>query len=109
MQEQIQTDYQGARLTLTFSIGAAISSPISATGTGSSSQPSAELRINGLVRDSSTSTQDPITLRLSTTVQTDYEWHEYIEAIIEYQPETIIGRLLASNVELVSLTLPRTP
>jgi hypothetical protein len=102
MQEQIQTDYRGAQLSLTFSTMTA------AAELKPNSQPSAELRINGLLRDSASSSQDPITLRLSSTVQTDYEWHEYIEAIIEYQSETITARLLASSVELTSLTLPRT-
>jgi hypothetical protein len=104
MHEAIQIDYQGAQLTLTFSTLAAAANAHSKFNR----QPSAELRINGLLRDSAGSSQDPITLSLSSTVQTDYEWHEYIEAIIEYQPETITARLLASSIELTSLTLPRT-
>ena len=47
------------------------------------------------------------TLRLSSSVQTDYEWHEYIEALVEYGPTTIVARLLASSVELASITVHR--
>ncbi len=40
------------------------------------------LKINGILRDSK-SQQPPCRLQLSTSVQTDYEWHEFIEARID--------------------------
>ena len=103
MHEQLETDYRGARLILTFSITPAAND----TTLSADDHPHAELRINGLLRDDGSSEKDPTSLRLSSTVQTDYEWHEFIEGIVEYLPDKVIGRLLASNVELASLTVPR--
>ncbi|MDP4598166.1 MAG: hypothetical protein NWS96_04925 [Pseudomonadales bacterium] len=70
-------------------------------------QPLANLRINGILRDTASSTKDQVTLKVTSTVQTDYEWHEYIEALVEYGPTTIVARLLASSVELASITVHR--
>ncbi len=103
MHEQLDTDYRGARLNLTFSIMPAVTD----TTRSAINHPHAELRINGLLRDDTSSDKDPTSLRLSSTVQTDYEWHEFIEGIVDYLPDKVIGRLLASNVELASLTVPR--
>ena len=40
------------------------------------------------------------TLRLSSSVQTDYEWHEFIEAIIIFKEKEISVSLCASNLEV---------
>ena len=58
------------------------------------------LRINGLVRDSVS--LDSGTARLSSVVQTDYEYHECIEAVIRRSPEATSVELFASDKLLVS-------
>lgn len=58
----------------------------------------ARLRINGLVRDAARLGADQ--LRLSSTVQTGYEWHEHIEAVVEFHPDTVSVTLLANRSEL---------
>ena len=46
------------------------------------------------------------TLRLSSSVQTDYEWHEFIEATITFNEKEISVSLCASNVEIAFETYP---
>lgn len=46
------------------------------------------------------------TLRLSSSVQTDYEWHEFIEAIIIFKEKEISVSLCASNLEVAFETYP---
>ena len=57
----------------------------------------ARLLINGLVRQRS-----PVSkvLLLSSTVQTDYEWHEYIEGIITNHSSGTKMVLYANNVQI---------
>jgi len=62
----------------------------------------ARLRINGLVRDETGPPAPGATLRLTSSVQTGYEWHEFIEAVVEYRSDGIIVTLLANGVELVT-------
>lgn len=57
----------------------------------------ARLLINGLVRQCSPLSN---TLRLSSTVQTDYEWHEFIEGIITCNAEVIKMVLVANKAEI---------
>ena len=57
----------------------------------------ARLLINGIVRDQGIVTSS---LRLSTTVQTDYEWHEFIEGIISPGEKTLTAVLTASKAEV---------
>jgi hypothetical protein len=46
------------------------------------------------------------TLRLSSSVQTDYEWHEFIEATITFNEKEISVSLCASNEEIAFETYP---
>lgn len=62
-----------------------------------------QLRINGIVRDE-TPTGD--VQRLSSTVQTDYEWHEFIEAVVAFTDRGIQASLLANGQELISQQHP---
>ena len=57
----------------------------------------ARLLINDIVRDQGIVTSS---LRLSTTVQTDYEWHEFIEGIISREGNTLTAVLTASKAEV---------
>ena len=68
----------------------------------------AELRIKNVVREVIDSTNRPVKIVLSTTLQTDYEWHEFIEGIIEFGHEEISARLLGNKQEIASLTVPRS-
>jgi len=68
----------------------------------------AELRIKHIVRDSVDSDNNPTRLVLTTTLQTDYEWHEFIEGIIEYHPDKIHAVLRANKTEIASMEVPRT-
>ncbi|HKI73020.1 MAG TPA: hypothetical protein VJ998_00125, partial [Pseudomonadales bacterium] len=43
---------------------------------------------------------DTTTLRVSSTVQTDYEWHEFIEGIVRYDGGRIHARIIANNLPL---------
>jgi len=54
-----------------------------------------QLLINTLVRDEGSSEE---TLRLSSVVQTDYEWHELIEGLVSFEPGSITATLLANNI-----------
>ena len=55
----------------------------------------AALYINGMRRDSRRAGSLPCQLHLTSTLQTDYEWHEFIEARVHLD---ISGR--ATRVEL---------
>lgn len=74
------------------------------------SSPFVQLRINGIVRESQRQTAEnrECTLHLSSTVQTDYEWHEFIEGVIYYSHDSIEAKLFANNVELISQTYSRS-
>lgn len=48
--------------------------------------PSARLYINNLERDADSIEQGDVgVIRLNSTVQTDYEWHEFVEAVVSYE------------------------
>lgn len=66
------------------------------------STPSARLLINNISRQEDQADVVPCTLRLSSTVQTDYEWHEFIEAIVRYESDSVSIQLLANNTELAN-------
>lgn len=63
--------------------------------------PDARLRINGVVRQARKAEAGvPAVIRLASTVQTDYEWHEFVEGVIDYNDENIVARLIANNAEI---------
>ena len=64
------------------------------------------LFINGLIRARIKLTS---TTRLSSTVQTDYEWHELIEGTITRKADKITITLSANNVEIALEEFPRRP
>ena len=57
----------------------------------------ARLYINGLLRDEASAGNG--TQRLSSTVQTDYEWHEFIEAVV-VRGDGVDVSLVANSQEL---------
>ena len=61
------------------------------------------LLINGLVRERSKRTAG---IRLSSTVQTDYEWHEFIVGTIICSENSIIMVLTANNAEIARQDFP---
>ena len=90
MTDELKVRYEGADLSLLFG-----------------QEARASLRINGVERESVSSDKPTITLKLSSTVQTAYEWHEFVEAIVVYNADTIQASILASNKELIATTLDR--
>lgn len=66
------------------------------------------LFINGLIRARIKLTS---TTRLTSTVQTDYEWHELIEGTIIQKADKVTLTLYANNVEVASeeFSLQTTP
>lgn len=67
---------------------------------------SAALFINNIQRMQESLTTLPGTLRLSSSVQTDYEWHEFIEVIVTFSEKEITISLRASNTEIACETYP---
>ena len=67
---------------------------------------SAALFINNIQRMQESLTTLPGTLRLSSSVQTDYEWHEFIEVIVTFDEKVITISLRASNSEIACETYP---
>ncbi|MBL4682812.1 MAG: hypothetical protein JKY88_19135 [Pseudomonadales bacterium] len=90
MTNEIAINYGGAQLRLEF------------TGNGTAS-----LYINNIERETTSSENAIGILKLNTTVQTEYEWHEFIEGIVEYKPEEIIASLWASKSILEQLVIKR--
>ena len=62
------------------------------------------LYINGMRRDSRSPLAVPGRCTLSSTVQTDYEWHEFIEADVVLCESEIVITLSANNATLGSET-----
>ena len=91
MMYQLTTHYRGAELRLDFQPGA-----------------SAALTINGIERDSVSSEASAVTLKLSSTAPPDYEWHDFIEAIIAYEADTIEASIHANNQQLTTRSVART-
>jgi len=90
MTEELKVSYEGTDLLLIFG-----------------QEPSASLCINGVERESVSSNKPAITLKLSSTVQTDYEWQEYGVAIVVYSAKPTRAAILASKKELITTTRDR--
>jgi hypothetical protein len=67
---------------------------------------SAGLFINNIQRMKESLKAPSGTLRLSSSVQTDYEWHEFIEVIVTFSGKEITISLRASNTEIACETYP---
>lgn len=66
--------------------------------------PNVCLKINGLVRERRTEEtlkDGAIRIHLRSPAQTAYEYHEFIEGIVEYEADHIIARIIAGNEELL--------
>ena len=63
----------------------------------------AVLLVNGIVRDKNTGKN---TLLVSSTVQTDYEWHELIEGKVSFSTNNISAALFANKVQLAQQDFP---
>ena len=63
----------------------------------------ATLLVNGIARDRS---EGAGTLVVSSTVQTDYEWHELIEGRVSISEDQISASLLANKIELAHQDFP---
>ena len=85
MQFTLDTAYEGAAITIRYDQSS-----------------SAELHINGRLREKVSSDQTNITLRLSSSVQTGYEYHELIEAIVQFNRSTIEVNLFASGISIAN-------
>jgi len=94
MEHSLETNYGGAKLCLLFSVDDEDSAK---TG-------HARLLINNIERDRTVSTKNTI-LRLSSTVQTEYEWHEFIEALVEVKNDSITASLFASKAKLKQVVI----
>ena len=71
--------------------------------------PSVCLLINGLVRErqQEDSADGSIRIHLRSPAQTAYEYHEFIEGVVEYEPSHITARILAGNEELLAKRVAR--
>ena len=61
------------------------------------------LLVNGIVRGEEAGSK---TLRITSTLQTDYEWHELIEAIVRFEPGKISATIFANNAEVAHRIFP---
>ena len=85
-EHNLKASYGGAELTLKISI-----------------EGEATLLVNGIARDRTRGTS---TLLVSSTVQTDYEWHELIEGKVSIGEDEISASLFANKIELVQQNFP---
>ncbi|MFT5211655.1 MAG: hypothetical protein ACI9CE_003396 [Flavobacterium sp.] len=94
MEHDLETNYNGAILRLIFSAN------------DKNNEGEVRLLINNIEREKAASKENTI-LKLTSTVQTEYEWHEFIEAIIEYGSNKITASLFASKVMLKQVVIER--
>ena len=86
MTHQLTATYEGAVVKLTFS-----------------EQGLAQLYINDIERETADSGNRNMTLKLGSPVQTGYEQHEFIEALLHYAPDKIHA-LLSTGGEVLAET-----
>ena len=82
MTGELETDYEDSRLRVVVSDTAAA------------------LFVNGVERDRKPFDNASGNLYLSSSVQTGYEWHEFIEATVTYSTDEVIVEIRASNRQL---------
>ena len=92
MTHTLTASYEGAALKLTFS---------------NSGQ--AQLHINGVARDTANAGNQHITLKLGSPVQTGYEHHEFIEALVVFQENSIQASLSTGGELLAETETAREP
>ncbi|MBV1876348.1 MAG: hypothetical protein KUG79_01780 [Pseudomonadales bacterium] len=92
MRQILETRHEGALLQLHFD----------------NNQPRATLTINGVIRETVSSIQPSITLKLTSPLQTGYEYHDFLEAIVKYTPTEVSAVLQISDTELIHTTIERT-
>jgi hypothetical protein len=68
-------------------------------------RPGARLYINNIQRAEDTGQDLPCVFRLGSTVQTDYEWHEHIEAVVSCTRESSTVVLSANNKVLIERSM----
>ncbi len=83
--KQLCAEYRGANLRVEFD-----------------SKPSAALYINNLQRHTEVAESRPHTFSLSSPVQTDYEWHEYIDAVVRISEDAATVKISTGGKELAS-------
>ena len=59
------------------------------------------LLVDGLVRTKRVSWSDNARISLSTTIQTGYEWHESLEAIIDLSANILKLEVKANNKKII--------
>ncbi len=82
---RLEADYRGARLELEIHPGRQV-----------------RLLVNGIAREEVFATGNHI--RVTSTVQTDYEWHEFIEGRVDFGPDQVTASLLANNASVAQET-----
>ena len=88
-ERQINVSYKGTQIGLLIAEPAAIA-----------------LTINGIVRARNQSTQSPnAELSLSSSVQTDYEWHEFVEVKAIFTGKRVFIRISANKALLREETI----
>ena len=86
----LTADYRGAALRVEFD-----------------TQPSARLFINKMKRQEASADKLPVRLTLGSPVQTDYEWHEYIDALIDFTHATVTITLSTGGQQIATKEFSR--
>jgi hypothetical protein len=89
MTHTLEATYEGARLQLCYG-----------------QEPKVSLIINGIERETASSPSLPITLRVGSPVQTGYEQHEFIEAVIHYEANKVSATLHSGDLLIAEQECP---
>ena len=92
MQQTLEIQHEGALLQLHFD----------------NILPRATLTINGVIRETVSSIQPTITLKLTSPLQTGYEYHDFLEATVKYTATEVSAVLQISDTELIHTAIERT-
>ena len=71
--------------------------------------PSARLYINNMKRQEATAGKLPARLALGSPVQTDYEWHEYIDALIDFTQARVSVTISTGGQEIAAREFAADP